>query len=157
DCDATAVPDALQFGDLSETNQRGRHLLAALHVREQVGAAADEHRTLGCDQQIGSLCHGSWRQVSEIGKAQHCLLSRGAPPPLADATAYNAWWRCMPARHPSAAAALGAPAWPQALFTFSRRAFLSAWGPPPCVRLRPDTMSVTFVRRPAPVFVWRIN
>src|SRR6185295_13733870 len=45
-------------------------------------------------------------KIPEIGRCQHYLLSRGAPPPLADAFPATLKTRC-------------GRAWPQALFTLS--------------------------------------
>src|SRR5204863_278218 len=69
---------------------------------------------------IGEILQLEHRRIPKLSDEDrvHYLLSRGAPPPLADAVVCKRWRACR-------------PAWPQAPFTVSRGSFPTRVGPHP--------------------------
>ncbi len=73
------VRNAAQLGDAAQTDQRPRHLLATLHVRQEIGAAGDEHRAAArrrCEQ-LGGLLHRARRVEREVRQSHHDATPSG--------------------------------------------------------------------------------
>ena len=70
-----AIIPALTRRNIAQADERPRGLLAALHVRQQIGTAGDEHGFPRGRrrEQIGCLADASWRLESEIAERLRLL------------------------------------------------------------------------------------